>query len=172
MELPGDHNFSRVPKKLFKETEKCSQGLGNGLPLCVCGCACKGECVWPVFVIMNSPPPFPEAPAVHSVCVFELLCALTAPHFPYLQGPSRFCRTNKERDKVRTALAMKAKWGFLERQWLKVIMKYYGVLLLGNSVPDSSTEVEEKRCGNLVKCQECIYLHTPSSLLSKQDDIL
>lgn len=69
MELSGDHNFSSVPKKLFKEAEKCCQGLGNGLPLCVCGCACKGECVWPVFVIMNSPPPFPEAPAVLSVCV-------------------------------------------------------------------------------------------------------
>lgn len=74
MGLPVDHNFSCVSKKLFKGAKKCSQGLGNGLPLWVCGCACKGECVWPVFVIMNSPPPIPESPAVLSVCVCLNFC--------------------------------------------------------------------------------------------------
>lgn len=47
----------------------------------------------------------------------------------------------------------------------RVIIKYYGVLLLSNSIPDSSTEVAEKYCGNLVKCQECVCLSTLSSPL-------
>jgi len=59
-----------------------------------------GECVWPVFVIMNNPPPIPESPAVLSVCVFELLYVAGDPHFPYLWGQSQFCCTNKKAAKV------------------------------------------------------------------------
>lgn len=114
--LPADHNFSCVSKKLFKGAKKCSQGLGNGLPLCVCGCACKGECVWPVFVIMNNPPPFPESPAVLSVCVFELLYVPGDPHFPYLWGQSQFCCTNKKKDKVHRSEGIWVMAGFLEQQ--------------------------------------------------------
>ncbi len=154
MGLPVDHNFSCVSKKLFKGAKKCSQGLGNGLPLWVCGCACKGECVWPVFVIMNSPPPFPVSPAVLSVCVFELLYVPGDPHFPYIWGQSQFCYTNKK-EKVHRTEGIRATAGFLEvpESAIGAILDYYGELLLSNSIPDLSTEVDEKYRGNLVHCQ-------------------
>lgn len=39
------------------------------------------------------------------------------------------------------------------------ILDYYGELLLGNRIPDLSTEVEEKHCGNLGRSQEFNSIH-------------
>lgn len=125
--------------------------------------------MWPVFVIMNSPPPFPESPAVLSVCVFELLYVPGDPHFPYLWGQSQFCCTNKKEEKVHKSDGRFSRIAVAESA-IGAILDYYGELLLSNSIPDLSTEVDEKHCGNLVHCQvfNSVYCHYRITLTNEE----